>query len=201
VKPRPYHHGDLRAALLTRAEETLRAKGPAALSLRELAREVGVSPAAPSRHFKSKQALLDALALEGMDRFAAALTGALEQAGDSFADQLSAVARAYLGFATTNAALLDLMYACKYDSTASEELIAATRRLTALPTDLIKDGQRRGEVRDGPAECVALPLVAALQGLATLAVSGAIPADQIEQSLDVTIAFLVRGYAPSAADR
>jgi hypothetical protein len=85
--------------------------------------------------------------------------------------------------------------------TASEELIAATRRLTALPTDLIKDGQRRGEVRDGPAECVALPLVAALQGLATLAVRGAIPADQIEQSLDVTIAFLVRGYAPSVVDR
>jgi AcrR family transcriptional regulator len=201
MKSRPYHHGDLRAALLIRAEQTLRAKGPAALSLRELAREVGVSPAAPSRHFKSKQALLDALALEGMDRFAAALTGALEQAGDSFADQLTAVARAYLEFATANPALLDLMYACKYDTTASDELIAATRRLAALPADLIKGGQRRGEVRDGPAECIGLPLIATLQGLATLAVTGAIPADRIERSLDDTIAFLVRGYAPSAADR
>ena len=55
---RPYHHGDLRAALLAAAERTLRDKGVGSLSLRELAREVGVSHAAPGRHFKDKQALL-----------------------------------------------------------------------------------------------------------------------------------------------
>ena len=56
---RRYHHGDLRSALLRSAECALREKGAAALSLRELARDLGVSHAAPGRHFKDKQALLD----------------------------------------------------------------------------------------------------------------------------------------------
>lgn len=73
---RPYHHGDLRAALLAAAESTLREKGVGALSLRELAREVGVSHAAPGRHFKDKQALLNALALTGYERLGRALSAA-----------------------------------------------------------------------------------------------------------------------------
>ncbi|MGW3141017.1 TetR/AcrR family transcriptional regulator, partial [Streptomyces sp. NPDC001139] len=67
-RTRRYHHGDLRAALLARAEQTLRERGPGDLSLRELARDLGVSHAAPSRHFKDKQTLLDALAQTGFER-------------------------------------------------------------------------------------------------------------------------------------
>ncbi|MEV4036329.1 TetR/AcrR family transcriptional regulator [Streptomyces umbrinus] len=196
MKTRPYHHGDLRAALLARAERTLRERGPGALSLRELAREAGVSPAAPSYHFKGKQALLDALGLEGFDRLTAALTGALEQAGDSFADRLDAVARAYVDFAVANAALHDLMFAFKYGPTASGELAAARQRLGDLATGLIEGGQRRGEVREGPVDRIALPLDATLQGLATLAVSGAIPAERIRQSLDDAIALILHGCTP-----
>ena len=68
---RRYHHGDLRATLLASAEEMLREKGVAALSLRELARAAGVSHAAPSRHFKDKQALLDEMATEMYRRMVA----------------------------------------------------------------------------------------------------------------------------------
>ena len=57
---RPYHHGNLRQALLDAAERTVRERGVEALSLRELAREVGVSHGAPRRHFPDRQALLDA---------------------------------------------------------------------------------------------------------------------------------------------
>ncbi|MEU1298747.1 MULTISPECIES: TetR/AcrR family transcriptional regulator [Streptomyces] len=196
MKTRPYHHGDLRAALLDRAEQTLRRKGPDGLSLRELAREVGVSPGAPSHHFKGRQALLDALALEGYARLTSALTGVLEQAGDSFADRLAALARAYVAFATANAALLDLMYGHKHETTAPEELTAATQRLAALGTQLIEDGQRRGEIRQGPANRAAIPLTAALQGLTALALSGTLSAEQIEEGLVETTAVLLRGYAP-----
>ena len=66
VTPRPYHHGNLRAALLESAERTLSQSGASELSLRELARQVGVSHAAPRRHFADKQALLDALAEDGL---------------------------------------------------------------------------------------------------------------------------------------
>ncbi|MGW0710478.1 TetR/AcrR family transcriptional regulator [Streptomyces sp. NPDC002643] len=196
MKTRPYHHGDLRAALLTLAERTLREKGPGALSLRELAREAGVSPAAPSRHFKGKQALLDALALAGLGRLASELATALEQAGDSFADRLTAFARAYVGFATANAALLDLMYAVRPDPVTPRELVVAKQRLSAMAADVIRDGQRRGEVREGAVDRLAVPVSAALQGLVALAASGCIAADGIEQGVDDTIAAILRGYAP-----
>src|SRR4051795_8192188 len=88
--PRPYHHGNLRAVLLEHAEATLKRRGAGALSLRQLAREIGVSHAAPQRHFRTKAALLDALAVDGWQRFDAALRGAVGDAGDGFEDRLGA---------------------------------------------------------------------------------------------------------------
>jgi AcrR family transcriptional regulator len=196
MKTRPYHHGDLRAALLVLAEDTLRDRGPGELSLRELAREAGVSPAAPSRHFRTKQALLDALAMAGFERLTSTMTGALDRAGDSFAQRLTALARTYVTFATGNAALLELMFSRKHEPTAPADLIAATRRLMALVTDLIEDGQRRGEVREGPVVLLGVPLAAVLQGMTDLALSGGFSDEQVEQGLDETIAFILRGYAP-----
>src|SRR3954469_468471 len=96
---RRYHHGDLRATLLAAAEEMLREKGVAALSLRELARETGVSHAAPSRHFKDKQALLDALALAGFERMTAILEQAYVPDGADIHARFATLARAYVDFA------------------------------------------------------------------------------------------------------
>ena len=62
---RPYHHGDLRRALIDAARALLEREGAAALSLRAVAREAGVSPAAPYHHFKDKSELLQAVADEG----------------------------------------------------------------------------------------------------------------------------------------
>ena len=90
---RPYHHGNLRPALLAAAERALARGGE--LSLRELAREIGVSHAAPRRHFPDKQALLDALALDGFERLGREMAAALEQAGPAFRDR-PARARAHL---------------------------------------------------------------------------------------------------------
>ncbi|GGN52949.1 TetR family transcriptional regulator [Streptomyces albiflavescens] len=196
MQTRRYHHGDLRAALLTRAEETLREKGPAALSLRELARDLDVSHAAPSRHFKDKQALLDALALTGFDRLAETLAASQEDVGETFAERLGAIARAYVDFATANAELLDLMYAKKHDPTASEALVAASQRWGEQLVELIAEGQHRGEVRQGPMERVGLPLFATLHGFASLAVSDMLPAEALEHGLDDVIAHMLRGCAP-----
>jgi len=193
---RPYHHGDLRAALLTRAEQTLREKGPAALSLRELARDIGVSPAAPSRHFKTKQALLDSLALTGFERFADAITASQKGVGGSFAEQLDALARAYVGFAVDNAALLDLMFSAKHSPEASDALGVAASRWAGQIVELIGEGQRRGEVQQGPVERVGLPVFAALQGYASLAVSGMLPPELTENGLDDVIVSILRGCAP-----
>ncbi|MET7475712.1 TetR/AcrR family transcriptional regulator [Streptomyces sp. NPDC005648] len=195
-RSRRYHHGDLRAALLDRAEQTLKEKGPAALSLRELARDLGVSHAAPSRHFKDKQALLDALALTGFERMADVLEASQGSVGGTFAKQVDAVVRAYVGFARENAALLDLMYAVKHDPTASEDLVEAVGRWSEIIERLVAEGQRRGEVREGPMERVGLPVFAVLHGYADLAAAGMIPPEAAEHGLDEVIAFVLRGCAP-----
>ncbi|BCJ45053.1 TetR family transcriptional regulator [Actinoplanes ianthinogenes] len=196
MKTRPYHHGDLRAALLALAEDTLRDRGPGELSLRELARAAGVSPAAPSRHFRTKQALLDALALEGFDRLTAAMTEALARTGDSFGERLTALTRTYVTFAIGNPALLELMFSRKHEPTAPAELIEATQRLMAMATGLIEDGQRRGEVREGPVIRLAVPLAAVLQGMTDLALSGGFTEEQVEEGLVEMIDFIRRGYRP-----
>ncbi|RII15044.1 transcriptional regulator BetI [Streptomyces sp. YIM 130001] len=80
---RPYHHGDLRRSILTAALEAIAAHGPAALSLRDLARRAGVSHAAPAHHFKDRTGLLTAIAAEGYALLAETLSaaGSLREAG------------------------------------------------------------------------------------------------------------------------
>src|SRR5213080_824442 len=71
--PRPYHHGDLRRALMRAALDAIVEGGPANLSLRDLARRAGVSHAAPAHHFGDKAGLLTSIAAEGYRRLAGSL--------------------------------------------------------------------------------------------------------------------------------
>ena len=106
----PYHHGDLRNALLTAALVILEREGEAGLGLRDLARAVGVSPAAPYRHFDSRAGLLEALAVTGFQKFTADMRAVSESHP---ADPLSAMGRAYLRFALDNRALFRLMFSAQ----------------------------------------------------------------------------------------
>jgi AcrR family transcriptional regulator len=169
---RPYHHGSLRAALLSCAERTLSEEGAGQLSLRELARRVGVSHAAPRRHFADKQALLDALAEDGFERLGSELREAMKAAGAGFHARLLAFAQTYVRFATQHAALLDLMFAGKHRPGAADSLREAADRAFEAPLALIVEGQAAGEVVPGDPEGVAVVAWAALQGLAALVNSG-----------------------------
>lgn len=196
MKKRPYHHGDLRAALLERAEQTLRERGSDALSLRELARDLDVSPAAPSRHFKTKQALLDALALDGFERLVEAIAASQDSAGPTFGERLDAMARIYVGFCVANAALLDLMFSAKHSPEASQALAAAAGRWIEQGLELVSTGQRRGEVREGALDRVALTVYAPLHGYVGMAVSGVPLPETDDRGLDDVIAAIVRGCSP-----
>jgi AcrR family transcriptional regulator len=101
-----YHHGNLRTALLEQAQLAVREHGVEQLSLRELARQVGVSHGAPRRHFSDRQALLDALAEAGFERLGAELARAVARAGDDFQARLTAIATAYVRFAPDRIGLL-----------------------------------------------------------------------------------------------
>ena len=192
---RPYHHGNLRAALLARAVEVVDERGAADLSLRELARDVGVSHAAPRRHFADRQALLDALAVEGFDRLGEDLRAAVDRAGSAFDARLEELARAYLAFATHHAALLELMWAAKRRQ-ESDALHAAANHSLATMLDVIADAQASGELAPGDRERVAIPIFATLQGLTAMANGGMLDAEQVDEALTVAIEQLLDGLRP-----
>jgi AcrR family transcriptional regulator len=176
---RPYHHGHLRAALLGEAERTLRKQGIDALSLRDLARQAGVSHAAPRRHFADRQALLDALAASGFARLADEVSAAVDDAGEDYQARLRAAATAYVRFATRDAALLDLMFTAKNAGDAGNaDLREASERLFTTVGDLITQGRQTGELPEGDPE--RLLLVAMLQGIAALVTSGRVRAGQVD---------------------
>jgi AcrR family transcriptional regulator len=189
---RPYHHGNLRTALLEQAERTLRERGVQALSLREIAREVGVSHAAPRRHFPDRQALLDALAEAGFARLGAELRAAAGGAGEDFEARLRATAAAYIKFATRDAALLELMFAGKHGD-SSGALNEAAERAFAVMLELIEQGQAVGALEPGEPERVGLVLFATIQGIAALVTGGMVEPEQLDWLVADAIAHFLRG--------
>ena len=169
---RPYHHGNLRPALLAEAERALAAGTAQDLSLRELARRIGVSHAAPRRHFADKRALLDALAQDGFERLGGEMRDAITGEAGPFEAKLTGLARSYVQFATEHAALLDLMYAGKHRPGAADGLHEAATRAFAAPIALIADAQESGEIAAGDPDGVALTVWAALHGTAAMANAG-----------------------------
>ncbi|WP_328388399.1 WHG domain-containing protein [Streptomyces sp. NBC_00400] len=96
-------------------------------------------------------------------------------AGETFADRLGGFVRAYVDFAVANAELLDLMYTVKHDPAASEALITAAQRLGAMAAELVAEGQRSGEVREGPVDDIGMPVFTTLHGFASFAVAACSP--------------------------
>jgi AcrR family transcriptional regulator len=188
---RPYHHGNLRAELLAEAERTLRDQGIDQLSLRDLARQAGVSHAAPRRHFADRQALLEALAEVGFLRLGDELLAAIDTAGD-YQARLGAAATAYVRFATQDAALLDLMFAVKRGQ-HSAVLDNAFGRLFTAFDDLIREGQQAGELQPGEPGRVRLLLLAAVLGIAALVTSGSIDAGQTDALITDAVALIAHG--------
>jgi AcrR family transcriptional regulator len=113
AKPRPvgsHFDGDLRRALMDAAIATLAEVGADHLSLREVARRIGVSHAAPAHHFGDKAGLLTAIATEGFELFTAHLAGAVAESGAHPLDELAELGRAYAQFAETFPAHFEVMF-------------------------------------------------------------------------------------------
>lgn len=104
-----YHHGDLRRDLLRVAREEIARHGAQAVSLASLARQAGVSQPAPYRHFADREALLEAVATEAFEEFAARLAEAV--AGRTPPEALRAIAVAYLSFGEADVEVYRLMFA------------------------------------------------------------------------------------------
>jgi len=107
---RAYHHGDLRRELLAAAEAIILERGVDGFTLREAARRVGVSPAAPAHHFKDARGLLTEVAMLGFRDFGQALEAADRRGGEDPARRLAEQGRAYVDFALDCPARFQLMF-------------------------------------------------------------------------------------------
>ncbi|MYT96207.1 MULTISPECIES: TetR/AcrR family transcriptional regulator [unclassified Streptomyces] len=195
---RPYHHGNLRTDLLDAAERSLRAHGAEQLSLRNLARDVGVSHAAPRRHFADRRALLDALAESGFMRLGAELRAAVDGIGDGsdLTARLHAFASAYVRFATENAALTGLMNSSKHRPGATAVAEAAAAAFGQI-SDLIEEGQERGELEGDDPEEIGLILYATVLGITTMLNSGMIEPARLEGLVGTAVTQFLRGARPA----
>lgn len=129
---RGYHHGNLTEALVRTALDLIADYGPAGFTLAEVSRLVGVSPAAPYRHFRDRDALMAEIARRGFEQFASALSQAWN---DGEPDALSAfknVGQAYLAFAKSEPAFYAAMFEARLPPDANRELAQASDRAFAI---------------------------------------------------------------------
>ncbi|MFD4166946.1 TetR/AcrR family transcriptional regulator [Streptomyces sp. ZG43] len=195
---RPYHHGNLRTDLLDAAERSLRAHGAEQLSLRDLARDVGVSHAAPRRHFADRRALLDALAESGFMRLGEQLRAAVNEIDDEYdlPARLHAFASAYVRFATENAALTGLMNSSKHRPGATAVAEAAAAAFGQI-SELIEDGQQRGELEGDDPEETGLVIYATVLGITSMLNSGMIEPARLEGLVSTAVTQFLRGARPA----
>ncbi|MCU1481221.1 MAG: transcriptional regulator, TetR family [Subtercola sp.] len=192
---RPYHHGNLRRAFLDAAERSLSEHGAEQISLRDLARDVGVSHAAPRRHFTDRQGLLDALAERGFGRLGNALRTALAESDGDFPSRVRNAVAAFMSFATDNSSLYELMNAGKHRSDVQAIVDAAEAAYQPM-SHLISEGQQRGLLEAGNPERIGIVLFATVQGIATMINGGLIGKELLDELTEMAVSQFLRGAHP-----
>jgi len=129
---RGYHHGNLREALIAAALELISKKGPAGFTCADAARAAGVSPAAPYRHFRDRDALMADVARRGFDGFADALSRAWNDGRPTPRAAFERLGRAYLEFAAKEPALFSAMFESGLPIGDYPEVSAAGERAFAV---------------------------------------------------------------------
>ena len=164
-----YHHGDLRRAILDCACEHLRQGGTDCLSLRAMAREIGVSATAPYRHFESKNALFAGIATLGLEILESQLEQVRKNKPKNSLDSLVDMGVVYLRFADQHSEKYQLMLdSSMLDSMEYPALMDARARVFKILVGAILDGQRTGLYRSEPVEKLAAIVWAGLHGAASL---------------------------------
>jgi AcrR family transcriptional regulator len=171
---RPYHHGNLREALLQGAIRVIAEAGPAAFTLREVARRAGVSHNAPYRHFRDKDALLGAVAAQGFRE----LTRAMREAGERQSkalDQLKQSGLAYVAFAVRRPEHFTVMFDAPVRGSKDPEYAQASQEAFNTLVNYIRNCQDEGQLPAGNTLERALYAWSLVHGIAKLAVAGRFP--------------------------
>ncbi len=173
-----YHHGDLRQSLIEAALVLLKTKDVKSLSLREVARQAGVSHTAPYRHFADKADLLAAVAEEGFIEFGRYLQNAVDQAHAKPVESLRATGVAYVRYALDHPTHFRVMFShYPLEPPENGSLEVVSQGTFQILVDIIRAGQAAKTIRSGDPRTLALGKWALVHGLAMLMLDGMLPAE------------------------
>lgn len=197
VDDRDYHHGDLRRALIAAAVELVEQEGLEAVSVREVARRVGVSPGAPFRHFKSRTALLTAVAEEAQERLLTAVAEARrhEQVDDPL-EAFRAIGEGFLRWAFENPGHFHVISTRAVIDFDSPGIRDRNDRLRATMRQLMEAAAQQGRLRSADIDRYVLGLRALAYGLARMHIDGQFaswgqnPNQALDESLHVLELFV-----------
>jgi len=182
---RSYHHGDLRSATLRAVASAIKDVGLGQLSLREVARRVGVSNRAPAHHFRDKAGLLTEFASEGYELMARSVTQSVASVGAATGpDILAAMGQGYVHFAVTHPEHFEVMFRMDLLRPSDPRFIAATNRAFGLLAASVAQCEREGQLRGRDPEAVAVAAWSLVHGLSALWLSGRLAARILESDPD-----------------
>src|SRR6516164_4201130 len=169
---KPYHHGDLRRALLNEALRTIQTHGVEHLTLRTVGERLGVSRSALYRHFADKQALLAAVGSEGFRLLRQAVADAWEQNGRGRTG-FEAMAKAYVQFAVAHPSHYRVMFGGFLESAAKDDaFIGEAKAAFQVLVDALIEQQNTGDIRRDDPMLMARFVWALVHGTAMLFIDG-----------------------------
>jgi AcrR family transcriptional regulator len=173
-KPKPYHHGHLREALLQAAIQLIAEVGPAGFTLREVARRAGVSHNAPYRHFADREELLAAVAAQGFRELDGAMLNVVRHQRSSVA-RLKRAGLAYVEFALRRPEHFTVMFDAAVSEHKTPDSAQAAEQAFGTLLGLVKSCQDEGRLPSGDVHQFALLAWSMVHGVAKLATAKRLP--------------------------
>jgi AcrR family transcriptional regulator len=180
MKSKTYHHGNLKEALIVAGLEILSEHGIEGLSLRKVAKKIGVSHTAPYNHFPDKQALLAAISTAGHEQLYRKLLDMFEKSKDDPATIIPEIAWAYLQFALDNPAKFKLMFSgAREEERNHPDFMEVSGKSIALFEEIVTFCQSKGQVAEGNVQKIAVKLWSTTHGFTALILEDQFPPEYL----------------------